>query len=424
MKATSKFPLFGNPFFKNIAILATGSIVAQMITVIGAPFITRLFSPEDIGIYTYILAVSHLFMSIINGRYDMSIVSEKEEKNVYPLIKLSLIFALMMSVVISIIYGIYSYFFVDYSSYLYTAVFLFILLLSYGIINVLTSFNNRNKEYKLISSVYVLRTSCQNLGAIILGLFKIGMLGLLIPYTIGQFLGISRQAKSLKPHFHDIQKVTREELMKVMRLHYKQPLLSAPAQFANSFSYSSITIFIGSLFNMAVVGYYSISVRLLGLPLSVISGNVSKVFYEEASREYDLTGGFYNAFRKTALFQFVLAIPIVLSMIFFAPPVFNFVFGEGWRTAGVYVTILAPMFGFRFIVTTLTPALLVAKKQSYELALQLLFIIASVVSFVITKEFSLSVETFLLLISSLYSIVYISFFVIMLRISRGKSEKT
>jgi O-antigen/teichoic acid export membrane protein len=396
-------------FLKSILILTSGSLIAQLIVVGASPFITRFYTPADIGLYTYILAISHMFMGIINGRYDMSIVFEEKDERVLSLVKLSFIICLVASIIITIGFGLYFNYFSTQPTYI--AVFLFLLLLSYGIINTLTAYNNRHREYKIMSTVYILRTSCQHIGAILLGLFKTGLLSLLIPYTIGQFLGINAQAKSIKPQLNKLKRVTGKEMLEVLKLHYKQPLFSVPALFANAFSYSSVTFFIGELFTMSVVGFYSISVRVLGLPLSVVSGNVSRVFFEEASREFKTTGGFRKAFNKSTIFLVSLAIPMVIFMMIFAPPLCGFVFGEGWEVAGEYIKILAPMFGIRFVVTALSPGLLIANKQNYELVLQLMLVAASVISFILTKVNTSSIEEFLLYICVSKSIVFIAYFV-------------
>lgn len=408
-------------FIKSITILASGSIVAQMINFIFAPVLTRLFSPDEMGLYTYILSILFLFMPIINARFDMSIVTEKHESNVYALIKFSLLLCLFFSTLVSLCFAFYINTFSQ--SYLipkYVTLLMFLLLLSGGVINILNSYNNRKKEYKLMSSVYVIRTTSQNVGATLGGLLNLGMPGLLVPYLLGQILGVKKQAGLLLKKRDEIISVSFLEMKKVMKLHYKQPLYSTPAIFANNFSYSSLTFFIGALFGMGVVGLYSISVRVLGLPLSIISGNVSRVFFENASHEYNQTGQFYQSFKKSTIFLVAIAIPMILVMFFLVPPITTVIFGEIWAEAGVYIKLLSVMFGLRFIVSSLTPGLLVAKKQNYELFLQLLFIVSSVSVFFIVKIMSLTIFDFLNLINILFSIIYVIYFITIYRCSKNK----
>lgn len=401
-----------NSFIKSIVVLATGSMFAQLITVIIAPILTRIFTPDELGTYTYVLSVASIFMAVINGRYDMSIVSEKKEEYVYPLIKLSIIIGILMSIIITSGYYIYIRFTSNKNmNYGNTIIFMFLLLASYAINNVLISFNNRNKEYKIMTSVYIVRTSFQNITSVVAGMFKMGTIGLLASYCIGQYLGLNKQAKVLKKDLNKIKKVKLSEMIYVLKRHYKQPIFSAPAIFLNSFSYSSITIFLEFLFGMSAVGYYSISVRLLGLPLAIISGNISKVFFEEASKEYNDTGEFYQSFKKTFKFQVILAIPMVIGMIFLAPKLCVVFFGADWEISGKYVSILAIMFGLKFIVTSLSPGLIIANKQKTEFILQLVFLISSLFSFIITKTLDLYIEYYLVLISLTFSIGYIVYLI-------------
>lgn len=412
-----------NSFFKSLLILTSGSILAQIIMIICSPIMTRLFTADQIGMYTYVLSIATLFMPVVNGRYDMSIVTEEVEENIYPLIKLSVIIGSIISIFITLGYYIYiKYFSIKYNDYSYTVGIIFLLLMTYMLNNVLSAYNNRNKEYKIMTKVYIIRTAFQNIGAVIMGVFNAGLIGLLIPYTIGQFMGINKQSKSLMPHLKKIRVIKKEELVKVLKKHYRQPLFSAPAIFANGFSYSSITLFIEALFGMAQVGYYSISVRLLGLPLGLISGNISKIFFEEASKEYNETGQYYKTFKKVFLFQLVLAIPMVLGMIIIVPKVCAIIFGQEWGIAGKYVTILAPMFGIKFIVTAISPGMIISGKQKLELILQIMFIGASIICLIICTLFRVKMETYLMLISISFSIGYIIFLIAVYKNSRDSKS--
>lgn len=412
-----------NSFKKSLVMLISGSLISQLITITISPLLTRIFTSEQIGVYTYMLSITTMFMGVINGRYDMCIVSEENEEDLYPLIKLSLIIGFIASILITV----FCYIYIKYTGnkqidYLYIYGFIFILLVTYSINNVLVSYNNRNKEYKIMTYVQVIRSIYQNIGAIILGILKFGLAGLLLPYAIGQIKGMKKQGESIKPHITKIKNVDKSKLKTVLIRYKKQPLYSAPAIFANSFSYSSITLFIELLFGMASVAYYSISVRILGVPLSIVSSNISKIFFQEASREYNQTGQFYKSLKKVVLFQCILAVPMVILMILFAPKVCEIVFGEEWRIAGEYIKILAPMYGIRFIVTTITPGMIIANKQKSELKLQFMFILSSILSFIICKFMNSDIIYYLSLISVTFSIAYIYFLIEVYKSSKHKIE--
>ncbi len=396
--------------------MASGSLIAQTITILVAPILTRIFSPEELGIYALFLTAESLFGGIICGRYEVAIVSESDDKDVFTLIKLSIIICILLSAIASSIYG-YIYFISDKTqqNYKYAIIFIFLMLVLNGVLRILESYNNRNREYKVMTSVYIIRTFIKNLGSVILGLLKFSVLGLLISHTFGMIVGVNKQAKTLKASLDEIKSVKSADLIRVMKKHYRQPIFSVPAVFANRYSYSSINLFIQTLFGLDILGFYSISYKVLGLPLSVMSSNIAKIFFKDASLEYEKEGNFKKSFKRTSIFLIIFSVPLFLGMYFIIPGLFEIVFGKGWEVAGLYVKILAPMFVFRFIVNTIAYGLQVVGKQNLELLLQILFIIASIISYILTKKLSLSVEEYLLIISVAFSSIYIIYYFIVMR---------
>lgn len=406
-----------SPFLNAIFLLTSGSIIAQGIRALGTLGLTRIYSPEIMGIFSYLISISAIFMGSANLRYDVPIVTDPDTNHVFPLIKLSTIVGVIVAFVSSIGFGVY---FAMVGKPVYWALLILFNVIAYAIVNTLTAFNNRNKEYKLITSMYVVRTSTQYGLSIILGLICPIAICLLLPYVLGEYMGISRQYKSLKGHIKEVFHSSKQDVKSVAILHKKQPLFSMPALLINSLSYSLITIFIESLFGLETVGYYSISVTLLGVPLAVIGTNISKVFLQRASDEYSNSGTYKLAFNRTFVILFLVAIPMVLIMYFFATPLCSFLFGKGWVSSGIFIKILAPMFGIRFITSALTPAMVIVKKQQVELILQGVFLLSNIASYILTKHYGLGIEGFLSIISVLFSFSYLLYLFFIFIFSRKK----
>lgn len=407
-------------FFKSLSILASGSIIAQIINILSSPITTRLFTPEELGTYTIIMTVVSIFGPIINLRYDLSIVMEASEDNVYALVKSSLILSTVLTIFITIGYAVYYIITCNTQNIILNLLVIFILLNLSGIINVLNSYNNRLKEYGIITKVYVQRTIGQVLTMILTGFLKMGYIGLILSQIIGQFFGLKKQYSSLKKSIRQIINVNWIHMKKVLSIHRRQ-LITVPSTFLNSLSYSSINIFIDFLFGKTILGFYSMSYRMLGLPLTIIANNVSKIYFEEASREYEKTNGYYKAFKKTFSFLIIMAFFMCLFLLLFSPQLFSFFFGKNWKEAGVYVQILSPMFSIRLISTAISSALLIVKKQNVDLFLQILLISISILDFFICQFLNLSVKNFLMFFSLFGSIVYILSIIIVYRFSKPQN---
>lgn len=408
--------LFGSQYFKHLAILASGSVIGALITAVSEVARTWIFSPEAVGIYTFLLAFPLLFISVPSLRYDIAIVVEKDEHRALALVKLSFWLIIIVSALTTVAFAIYIFgFHQDYMGYWYIIPFCFVIVAGYGTNNVLNAYNNRNKEYKEISRRYVIRTAIQRgaallFGVILVTLFKMEGLSVLImiaPHGLGLFVGAWRQARGIRARKDEYRSITKKELWEAAKEHRKQALYSSPALFVNSYSYSCITFQIEELFDSATVGYYSISNRVLGMPISLISGNVAKVYIEESAKEYRNTGRFFKATKKSLLFLTAMAIPMLLAMMFLAPPICTKLLGTKWHVAGEYIRILSVMFAFRLVGTALSQSLAVCKRQGIELLVNIGLVAASLFSGFLTKQVGGDIYFFLKSICISRSICYV-----------------
>lgn len=416
-KIKKLFNLKNSPIVK----LTTGSLIAQMIAILISPITTRLYTPEQLGVYTLLITVVTLFGPIISAKIEMAIVTEKEEKDMYAAMVLAAIICVILSIIATILYSIYIILTGQFANeYIIYLSIIFIYLIMTGFLNILTSYNNRNKDYNIISSVYVIRTTVQNLGLVVFGIMKFSIVGMLLSQIIGSLFGLRRQSEKLIPNWNKLKEVKKEDLKRVIKNNYKLALYTTPATLCNSCSYSLINFFITALYGSTIFGYYSISYRVLGIPLTLVSANVSKVFFERASKEMNETKSFTNILKKITLFLVSLAIPMVVVLTLIGPILCKFVFGQEWEAAGKYIQILVFMFGLRLVVGTLTPALIIAKKQATEMKMQIIFLICSILTFAISKAFNFSIEIFLWIITISYSIIYIIMYMYIYKVSKGK----
>ena len=134
-------------FFKSLAILASGSLIGALITAVCEVARTWIFPENEVGIYTFLIAVPLMFINITSLRYDISIVIEEDDHKALTLVKLSMVLTLIVSVLVTLgfviyIVGVHP----KYNSYLYVTPFVALIILGYGINNIMNSFSNRYKE--------------------------------------------------------------------------------------------------------------------------------------------------------------------------------------------------------------------------------------------------------------------------------------
>ncbi|MEE0457913.1 MAG: oligosaccharide flippase family protein [Anaerovibrio sp.] len=406
-----------NSFFKNILLLSSGSIIAQIINFVTVPFMTRFFSTEDIGMFTYITTISYLFTPIICLRYETAIILEQNNTNVCSLVKLCMIISTVLSIVIC--GGYYTYFILSEKTELleYMLLLVFLLLVS-GIINILTSYNTRNQEYKLLSKVSIVRSVTNMFLLLYLGYMGTAVHGLLTSHVVSQLMGLKEQSSSL---IRDKKKIIYSSWHNVFSMVTKYrglPIYSVPAIFLNNISYLAINFFIAELYGMEQLGYYALSNRVLGVPLTMIGYNVGNVFFEKASKQFEKTGSFSSTYIETFRLLVVLSIPIIGGIYFLAPWFCEFYLGSEWYVAGMYIRIMCIMFALKFIFSPLTAGIMVLKKNKIEMLCQLCFFIVSIIVYLVSMYvYVLSIEEFLFVISIGFAFVYLVFGVIIFKLS-------
>ncbi|PTK21419.1 oligosaccharide flippase family protein, partial [Staphylococcus saprophyticus] len=118
-----------NNFFKNVITLMTGTLMGQLLIILTLPVITRLYSPEQFGEYSNMVAIISILGVITTLRYDiaMAITDKREERN--NLLYLSLILNLVISIFILIVLSLLSIFFKAFSIVEITYIFISTLVL-------------------------------------------------------------------------------------------------------------------------------------------------------------------------------------------------------------------------------------------------------------------------------------------------------
>lgn len=399
-------------YLKDVCTLAGGTFLAQLIVIAISPVVTRVYEPEQLGAYTIILTVTGVLGPVINGRYDMTIVTAQNERDADILtvsaILISMVFSTVVGIVFLALYAPLQSVFGHVGHWIFIIV---PVLVINGVTNTLTSYNNRHKQYKLIASVSMIRSSIQALGQISFGFLGFGTSGLLVSQLLGSVFGLKRQAGYAFGNLKRFTTINKKEIGKVLKENLNQPLYSTPALLLNTLSYSLINFFISSLYGIRELGFYSLAFRMLVLPVQLVSMNVARVFFARASEESRTKGKCFDSFRDTSMLLVLLTTPIFWFIFMMSEQVFGFLFGAEWSRAGSFVTVMAPMFAIRFVVTSLTLVLTINGKQKVEFIWQSAFAVFSCIIYVVAKKSLLTIDQFLIWISAAYAINYLFIFV-------------
>lgn len=402
----------------------TGTALAQAIPIAISPILTRLYTPDEFGLLALFLSISSLIAVLATGRYDLPIMLPEEEEDAASLLLMSVT---IIAVIIPVLFVLVLFFNKEaalllknqqISNWMYLIPISVMFSAGYSS---LTCWSNRQKKYKRLSINRVVGSSVTSSMNLIMGFAKFGSAGLIAGNLTGQITAAGALGWQIfKEDKKTFANITFNKIRQQARRYVRFPLISLPADFMNVASQQAPVLMLSILFNPLIVGFFSLTQRVLVLPLNFISQSILGVFQERASRDYNTHGNCEDIYRKT--FKSLLFVSAVPFLIFFfaAPWLFTFVFGKSWYDSGVYAQILSPLFFFRFISSPLSYVLYVAEKQTYDLLGQTLLVVFAISSLKLGSFVYDSPKASMILFSASCSSVYIFYLASSYYFSKGK----
>lgn len=400
--------LFKSEYSKNVLTLMTGTTIAQAIPIAVTPILTRIYSPNDFGIFALFLAITAITGAISNAQYEQAIVLPIKDEDSFNLVALGIAIAIGFSLFLFLIIILFK---IQISIFLgneQIASFLFLVPLStllVGIYNSLNFFNIRKKQFKNIATSQVTRSGSLVVSQVLIGLIALGPLGLIVGQIISYLSGNVMLFKTLKSNYKRGY-ISKEKIKKQAKVYKKFPFYSLPAILLNSINLNVVNFLISSIFSVTTLGFYSLTQRIIGIPSRVIGSSIGQVYLQQASESYRKNGNTEKIFLKTFKKLTYLSVPIFIVLYFIAEPVFAFVFGEEWRISGVYAKILIPLAAVRFVSSSLSNTLVVHQKQQLLLFINILLLTATILIFSYGKlndvTFKLILNNYTLILSCIY----------------------
>jgi O-antigen/teichoic acid export membrane protein len=76
-------------FSRNVLTLMTGTTIAQAIPIAISPILTRIYTPEDFGVFALYMSVVSIVSVVATGRYELAIMLPKKDEDAINIVTLS-----------------------------------------------------------------------------------------------------------------------------------------------------------------------------------------------------------------------------------------------------------------------------------------------------------------------------------------------
>jgi len=361
-------------FIRNVTLIASGTALAQLITIVFSPIITRFYGPEAFGLLGIFTSLLGIISPVGALAYPIAIVLPRKDADAKGLVRLSLFIGAFTASILAVLLFLRggeilalldSEAIAPYSLLLPFAVFFSVCE------QVLGQWVIRKKYFALKARIAVFQSAVLNLSKSGAGFFIPSGALLIFLSTAGQFFhafllwaGVKIYQKNT---ISDREETESYSMNKIAKEYYDFPVYRAPQVFLNGISQSLPVLMLASFFGPASAGFYSLGRRILGLPSGLIGQAVGDVFYPRITEASHKGENIYRLILKATLALAAVALIPFAFVFVFGPWLFSFVFGEEWVIAGEYSRWMALWIYFTFINTPSLMAIPLLEAQRFQL---------------------------------------------------------
>ena len=333
---------------RNTSVLLSGNILAQIITLVAYPIISRIYGPQEMGTLNLFVSIFAIFVLLANAEYHNVLVFHKNEKDLPSVLAVCLAtVALVTTVVlltvpfsaqISSLFGCKD---LQYWYYLMP-----IYVLATALWNICDSLNIRKKLFKYIS-IYLILLALYNVGLkVLLGHLGMGTGGLIVSAVSGSvvillLVGIYAQYCD-KVFSLQGDRPTVASTLAIAREYIKFPKYSMSRKGLNLLSKSLPIFLLSAQFGMTEIGLYSMGLLLAHTPINVACGSLYKIMFRFVSEKVWNEQKILPVIKKYMVTVFMVGVPSFTLLALILPDITAILLGEEWRVSGHYIRLMLP----------------------------------------------------------------------------------
>jgi O-antigen/teichoic acid export membrane protein len=409
---------------RNTSVLITGTVVAQLISILLQPFLRRYFSAAEFGTYSVYLSMVGILAVISTLRFDDAIVLPEDDKDSANLLILSvgLNFGVCLLALLLVIFlGEKILRTINLSSQFSLSV-LYLVPLGAFLINTSLSFNYwliRKKRFNNVSLNKLIRRGSEGMAQVLFAFMK-NPKGLIFSDILGQIVNTCVTAYQGFRLGFNLKYFSINKIKTVISSYSDFPKYNLLPAFMSTCSFLLPAIFINKYYSADNAGYFDMAKLVLSIPLAFIATSISNVLLQRIAEKYNSRKSFTDDLKPLLSIVILICVIEFLVIYLFGNFLFGFAFGSIYEVSGDISRIMVWSFALNFIVSSFS-CLFISMQKIKLYSIWQLFYFISIISLLLFRD--LSFFEFLKVYVAVEMVSYIVVIVIMYIIVR-KYEKS
>ncbi len=355
-----------------------GSTFAQIINVLGALYLAKEYEESiygEFGIFISTLSIlSILFTLNLDNVLVLSKNKDAANKTLVKIITLAFIFT---AVFVGIIAVLSSFFEVisDISTLLYLSV---LGCLVFTIKSNCEYYFTFAKKFKIIANAKIVYSFLTVLIQFLFFKLEIEQ-GLIFGFLIATFVILVIYSFSLEKKYF-VKKESYRGIKNFYKEYRNLIRFGLPSNLINAFANHILTILIGIFFSKSAAGVYSIALKILNIPLMVISSSITQVYYQKAVEYYEKIPQELYSFSKKIIRNNVLVMLVIIIITnTIGEYLLELFFGKSYEDLGIYLAVVSVLILGRICFNPISSLLVIFDKLKLGLLFNTTLLILNLV---------------------------------------------
>ncbi len=415
----------GSSLLKSSMALISGTVVTQAIVFLFSPVLSRIFSLGDFGNLANYNAWVSICALLSSLRYEHAIIIARGRESTQAVLALTAVLCLASVVVYGLIGGVIHFSPVG-SGYL-NAIRGFVLIIPLGVLSIgvssaLIQLNVKAGRFKRLAAVTVAQVVFTVISQIALGLLHVAH-GLIVGAISGSLLSgaVLARLSARDGDFAGLRRtLTLSRLRATAAQYVNFPRYTLAADALAVVGQQFTPVFLLALFNPAAAGLYAFSIRIVRVPLLVVSTAINAVLRKDGVDHLDKEGNLQSLFKTIVRSLILLGFVPFAVILLFGDRLFSVVFGAQWAEAGRVVQILSPGILLEFIAYPLSVFFIITGSQRYAFAVQLVGFVSLLAALLLGRHYLHGFIGTCYLISAVMVLVNLASIILTSRVSGRK----
>jgi len=358
----------GSRFRQNFVKVAKANFLAQLLSLLASPLLTRLYSPADYGTVALFSSLLGILLAFATLRFDWSVPNATSRTQAAALLVIGFLALTFVSITTFSMLWLFASEWTFWQGFQVLRPFLLLLpvaLIGGSFHQLMQAWFIREANLTAVSRTKVTQSIVSTGLNVAGGILQLGAWGLIFSSVVGAWVGIGtllRHADGLKAG------LLRLSVMKVRASwlrFWRESFFSTLVTIINTASLTVTPLLLAQFYSATELGWYALMLRLAIIPTGIFTGAIGQSFWAEAASLVKTDRARLRMlYLRTSRGMVLLAIPVVVICLL-GPFYTGVVFGEEWTSAGYILAALSPLIFGQIVVSPLSH-LIVHHKQHWQ----------------------------------------------------------